>query len=84
MKMDREIQNICVNPLERCRDYKCKSLFADDYTVTLPDELNIHNTFYVKHLKPYIPNDNKRFPNHKNTKPGPLPEFEDEDRYEVE
>ena len=27
--MDREIQNICVNPLERCRDYKCKSLFAD-------------------------------------------------------
>ena len=24
MKMDREIQNICINPLERCRDYKCK------------------------------------------------------------
>ena len=29
MKMDREIQNICVNPFERCRDYKCESLFAD-------------------------------------------------------
>ena len=33
MKMDREIQNICVNPLERCRDYKCKSLFADGVLV---------------------------------------------------
>ena len=32
MKMDREIQNICVNPLERCRDFKCKSLFADEHT----------------------------------------------------
>ena len=32
MKMDGEIQNICVNPLERCRDYKCKSLFADVIT----------------------------------------------------
>ena len=31
MKMDHEIQNIYINPLERCRDYKCKSLFADAY-----------------------------------------------------
>ena len=30
MKMGCEIQNICVNLLERCRDYKCKSLFADE------------------------------------------------------
>ena len=26
--MDCKIQNICVNPLERCLDSKCKSLFA--------------------------------------------------------
>ena len=29
MKVDREIQNICGNPLEPCPDYKSKSLFAD-------------------------------------------------------
>ena len=28
MKLDGEIQNICVNPLERWRDDQCKSLFA--------------------------------------------------------
>ena len=62
-----------------------KAFYAtDNYTVTLPDELNIHNTFHVEHLKPYILNNDKRFPNRKNTKPGPLPGFEDEDRYEVE
>ena len=62
-----------------------KAFYAtDNYTVTLPDELNIHDTFHVEHLKPYIRNDDKRFPTRKNTKPGPLPEFEEEDRYEVE
>ena len=62
-----------------------KAFYAtDNYTVTLPNELNLHDTFYVEHLKPYISNDDKRFPNRKNTKPGPLPEFEDVDRYEVE
>ena len=57
---------------------------TDNYTVPLLDELHIHNTFHIKHLKTYIPNDNKTFSNRKNTKPGPLPEFEDENRYEVE
>ena len=28
--MDSETQNICVNPFERCQDYKCKGLFADE------------------------------------------------------
>ena len=56
----------------------------DHYTVTLPDELNIHYTFNVKHLKLYILNNDQRFTNWKNIKHGPLPEFEDEDRYEVE
>ena len=56
----------------------------DNYTVTLPDELNIHDIFHVEHLKPYMPNDDKRFPNRQNTKPGPLPEYEDQDRYDVE
>ena len=60
------------------------SYATDNYTVTLPDEPNTHDTFHVEHLKPYIPNENKRFPNRKNTKPGPLPKFEDQDRYEVE
>ena len=55
-----------------------------NYTVTLPDKLYIYNTFHVEHLKPYVPNDNKRFPNRKNTKPGPLPALENQDRYEVE
>ena len=56
---------------------------TDNYSVILPEELNIHNTFHIEHPKPYISNDEKRFPNRKNTKPGPLPEFVDEDRYEV-
>ena len=30
IKMDSETQNICVNPFERCQDYKCKGLFADE------------------------------------------------------
>ena len=62
-----------------------KAFYAmENYTVTLPDELNIYNTFHVEHLNPYIPTDDTRFPNRKYTKPGPLPKFEDEDRYEVE
>ena len=62
-----------------------KTFYAtDNYTVTLPDELNIHDIFHVEHLKPYIPNEDKGFPNRNDTKPGPLPEFEDENRYEVE
>ena len=62
-----------------------KAFYAtDNYTVTRPNELNIQNTFHVEHLKPYIPNDDARFPNCKNTKPRPLPEFDDEDTYEVE
>ena len=39
---------------------------------------------HVELIKAYIPNDEKRFPSRKNTKPGPLPEFEHEDRYEIE
>ena len=55
------------------------------YTLCLPDDLTgIDRTFHVELIKAYIPNDYKRFPSKKNTKPGPLPEFELEDRYEIE
>ena len=58
---------------------------TDNYTLTLPKALSrIHPTFYVELLKAHIPNDDKRFPARRNTKPGPLPEFEDDERYEVE
>ena len=43
MKMDCEIQNICVNLFERCRDYKCKSLFADgEYQTQAKQEDNVN------------------------------------------
>ena len=52
-----------------------------NYTLRLPDDLTgIDPTLHVEVIKAYIPNDNKRFPSRKNTKPGPLPEFEHEDR----
>ena len=60
-------------------------LQTDNYTLHLPDDLTgIDPTFHVELIKAYIPNDDKRFPSRKNTKPGPLPEFEHEDRYEIE
>jgi hypothetical protein len=58
---------------------------TDNYTITLPEELsNVHPTFHVELLKAHIPNDDKKFPARRNTKPGPLPEFQDEERYEIE
>ena len=52
-----------------------------NYTLRLPDDLTgIDPTLHVELMKAYIPNDNKRFPSRKNTKPRPLPEFEHEDR----
>ena len=54
-----------------------KAFYAtDNYTVTPPDELNINDTFHVKHLNAYITNEDKRFSNRKNTNPGPLYEFD--------
>ena len=56
-----------------------------NYTLCLPDDLTrIDRTFHVELIKAYIPNDDKRFPFKKNIKPGPLPEFEHEDCYEIE
>ena len=58
---------------------------TDDYTLPLPNHpIGIDPTFHVELPKAYIPNDDKRFPYRKHTKPGPLPEFEYEDCYEME
>ena len=57
----------------------------NNYTLCLPDDLTgIDPTFHVELIKAYIPNDDKRFPSRKNTELGSLPEFEHEDRYEIE
>ena len=56
----------------------------DNYTLGLPDDLTgIDPTFHVDLIKAYFPNDNKRFPSRKHTKPGPLTEFKREDGYEI-
>ena len=58
---------------------------TDNYTLTLPKALSrIYRTFHVELRKVHIPNDDEKFPARRNTKPGPLPEFEDDERYEVE
>ena len=60
---------------------------TDNYTLELPEQYNrLHPTFRVESLKKYIPNDDKKFPYRQNSEPGPLaiPEFEDEELYEVE
>ena len=57
-------------------------LATDNYTLQLPKEYKrVHSTFHVRLLKCYIENDNIKFPSRKLTRPGPLPEFKDEERY---
>ena len=72
-----------VGVLRRKHEYKKKK--KKKYKLRLPDDLlGIYPTFHVKAIKAYIPNHDNRFPSRKNTKLGPLREFENEDRYEIE
>ena len=58
---------------------------TDNYTLDLPAEYGrIHPVFHVGLLKAYIENDDTKFPSRTETRPGPLPEFQDENRYEVD
>ena len=58
---------------------------TDNYTLQLPKEYKrVHSTFHVRLLKWYIENDNIKFPSRKLTRPGPLPEFKDEEKHTVE
>ena len=58
---------------------------TENYTLDLPDEYSrLHPTFHVENLKKYIPNDDNKFPSRKSEEPGPLPEFKDEELYEVD
>ena len=58
---------------------------TDNYKLDLPEEYGrIHPVFHVSLLKKYIPNDDKRFPSRKLHQPGPVPDLEDEDLYELE
>ncbi len=58
---------------------------TDNYTLQLPAEYSrLHPTFHVESLKKYIPNDDIKFPSRKDEKPGPLPQFKDEELYEVD
>lgn len=51
----------------------------DDYKLELPKHLKAYPVFHVSLLRPYHPNDNKRFPSRKHDRPPPLPIFEDEE-----
>ena len=58
---------------------------TDNYTLDLPKEYGrIHPTYHVESIKRYITKDNKRFPARKYHEPGPLPQFKNEELYEVD
>ena len=57
----------------------------DNIQLELPADWKIYNIFHTSLIKPYIENDDQRFPSRKNTRPPPVPEADpQEDIYEVE
>lgn len=56
---------------------------TDNYELELPKELSkLHPVYHVSLLKQYHENEDERFPGRANTRPGPLPDF-DEDCWEI-
>jgi hypothetical protein len=66
----------CVTKFMPCFDgpYLVTNSFPETSTVTLdiPHAPNIFPTFHTSHVKPFIPNDNLKFPSRTLERPGPI------------
>ena len=58
---------------------------TDNYTLRTPNHVNKGQlTVHVSQLEEWYPNNDQKFPGRANPQPGPVPEIQDEERYEIE